>query len=84
MRLKLIDEWRHAHRFGSVRLSAAMATLFGIGPSVLSAWSDIPDDLKQALPHGWAQAIAVGGFVLVLLARIFTIEQRGTNGGPAS
>ncbi|MEX3690114.1 hypothetical protein AB3X91_03665 [Paraburkholderia sp. BR14263] len=74
MKLKLIDEWRQAHRFASVRLSALMAALIGIGPSVLAAWSQLPDDLKTQLPQGWGRVIATGGFVLVLVARIVTVD----------
>lgn len=80
MTLRLIDEWRDAHRFASVRMSALMATLFAIGPSLLESWSALPDDLKAQLPQGWARAIATTGFVLVLLARITTIEERRNHG----
>jgi len=77
MSIRLIDEWRQAHTFASVRVSAAFATVFGLGPTLVSAWGALPDDLKQQLPQGWARFIAVAGFVLVLLARIFTIDKTG-------
>ncbi|MEX3628764.1 MAG: hypothetical protein VB138_03995 [Burkholderia sp.] len=79
MKFQLIDEWREAHRFSSVRLSALMATVFAIGPSLLSAWAALPDDLKQVLPTGWARTIAVGAFLLVLLARVTTFEIKASD-----
>ena len=75
MKLKLIDEWRQAHKFSSVRLSGLMAVMLGAGPALLDAWREIPDDLKEALPHGWARWIATAGFVLVTLARMTRVEK---------
>lgn len=74
-RLKLIDEWRSAHKLGSVQVSGAMAVLFGAGPALFDAWRMIPDDLKDSLPHGWAHWIATAGFILVLLARVTQVEK---------
>ncbi|MBN3779945.1 hypothetical protein G3O06_20625 [Burkholderia sp. Ac-20345] len=75
MKFRLIDDWRDAHRFGSVRASAVMASVFGFGPSLLSAWGALPDDLKEALPHGWSRVIAVAGFLLVLGTRVLTTDR---------
>jgi hypothetical protein len=75
MRIKLIDDWRAAHKFGSVQVSGAMAIIFGAGPALLDAWRMLPDDLKDSLPHGWAHWIATGGFVLVLAARLLQVEK---------
>ncbi|AIV87383.1 hypothetical protein X986_3967 [Burkholderia pseudomallei] len=75
MKIRLIDEWRNAHKLGSVQLSSALAVVFGAGPALLDAWRSIPDDLKDALPHGWAHWIATGGFVLVLLARLLQVDR---------
>ncbi|WP_369050364.1 hypothetical protein [Burkholderia gladioli] len=79
MKIQLIDDWRRAHKFGSVQVSAGLAAVFGAGPALFDAWRMVPDDLKDALPHGWAHWIATGGFVLVLAARLFQIK-RGPNG----
>lgn len=75
MKIQLIDDWRRAHKFGSVQLSAGLAAVFGAGPALFDAWRMVPDDLKDALPHGWAHWIATGGFVLVLAARLFQIKR---------
>ncbi len=75
MKLKLIDDWRRAHKLSSVRLSSLMAVAIGAGPALLDAWHELPDDLKDALPHGWARWIATTGFVLVALARMTRVEK---------
>lgn len=80
MKLALIDDWRRAHKLGSVQVSGAMAVIFGAGPALLAAWNQMPDDLKAALPTGWAHWIATAGFVLVLLARLVKFD-RGPQGG---
>lgn len=51
----LVPEWRKGWRFISVRAAALQA-------GVLIAWAQMPDDLKNALPHWLMPAIA--GFVL--------------------
>ncbi|MFW6851811.1 hypothetical protein ACODYM_11000 [Burkholderia gladioli] len=79
MKIQLVDNWRRAHKFGSVQVSAAMATVFGVGPALFDAWRLVPDDLKGALPHGWAHWIATCGFLMVLAARLFQIK-RGPDG----
>jgi hypothetical protein len=74
MRLRLIDDIRHAPKFASLHVSGAMALLCGAGPALFDAWSRLPDDLKASLPHGWARVIATGGFLLVMLARVVQID----------
>ncbi|WLE58400.1 hypothetical protein GIY62_14820 [Burkholderia plantarii] len=74
MKIQLIDEWRRAHRFGSVQLSAGLAAVFGAGPALFDAWRMVPDDLKDALPHGWPRVIATVGFLLVLGARLVQVK----------
>ncbi|AOK40851.1 hypothetical protein [Burkholderia vietnamiensis] len=75
MKLRLIDDWRQAHKLASVRASSVLAFAFGAGPALLDAWRQIPADLKDALPHGWARWITTAGFVLVLLARMTRVEK---------
>lgn len=70
MKFQLIDNWRQAHKLGSVQVSGAMAAIFAVGPALMDTWRSIPDDLKDSLPHGWAHWIATAGFVMVLLARV--------------
>jgi hypothetical protein len=80
MKISLIENWRRAHKLGTVQLSSAFAVVFGAGPALLDAWRSLPDDLKDSLPHGWAHWIATAGFVLVLAARLVKFD-RGSQGG---
>jgi|GEM_PF-4454079 len=69
-------QWRDVHKLAPVRISTVMAALFGLGPILLDAWSAVPDDLRNALPHGWGRVIATSGFVLVVLAHLFVPTER--------
>lgn len=53
----LVPGWRKAHKFISVRAAMLQAAL-------LSAWTQVPDDLRQSLPHWLFPALA--GFVLIV------------------
>lgn len=59
--MKLVDNWKRAHRMISVQLMAGAA-------AINAAWPAVPQDLKDALPHSivhWVSIIllacAVGG-----------------------
>jgi hypothetical protein len=59
-RMRLVENWRRAHRFISVQLMALTAALQGV-------WPSIPQDLKDALPHGlvnWVSIVLLGAAVL--------------------
>ena len=71
--MKLIDNWRCAWRFASVRaMSAALA--------IQATWLSLPDDLRERIPL-WIAA-SVTGFLLIagLLGRL--IQQTGPDGTP--
>jgi hypothetical protein len=50
--MKLIPEWRSAHRFLSVQLTLAAG-------AVQTTWPLIPDDLRSALPAGLVHVVSV-------------------------
>ena len=50
--MKLIEEWRSAWKF----LSVHALVLVGIIPTI---WTELPDDLKAAIPPGVMSTIAV-------------------------
>jgi len=88
MKIQLIDDWHRAHKFASVQIASGSALVFAVGPEVLKAgtsllntWMSIPDDLKNALPHGTAQMVAVSAFVLVLLGRVLRTSDGGQRDG---
>jgi hypothetical protein len=58
--MKLIDNWKSAHRMFSVQAMATAAAIQG-------AWPLIPDDLRAALPHNvvhWVSIVLLGAGVL--------------------
>lgn len=71
--MNLIDDWKKAHRYWSVRLNSAGIALMGISGIVNEAWNSMPPDLRQAVPY--AQGIATALFVLGLFARV--VKQKG-------
>lgn len=57
--MKLIPNWRRAHRMFCVQAMSAAAAIQG-------AWMALPDDMRAELPEGTASYVALT--VLVLLA----------------
>jgi hypothetical protein len=47
---RLVDDWRHLHRFFSVWAASA-------GGALLTGWQVIPDDMRSYLPH-WLPVVA--------------------------
>lgn len=82
VKITLIEDWRRAHRFASIRVAAAFAFLLGIGPSLLGAWNSLPDDLKSALPNGTARWVSIAGFALCMLTRVTAFTKNHETGGP--
>lgn len=70
--MKLVNNWRRAWRWSSVRLSALGAVLMGAAEVAGSSWAALPPDVRDAIPH--APTIALVLFVLVPVARVFKRE----------
>lgn len=70
--MKLVDDWRRAWRWASVRLSLMGAVLMGAAEVAGSSWSALPPEIRDSIPH--AETIALLLFVLTPIARIFTIK----------
>jgi hypothetical protein len=60
--MKLIDEWKKAHRYWSVQIAAVAAALMG-------AWEILPSDLRASMPH--VQKVAAAMFIIVAASRYF-------------
>lgn len=77
--MKLIDNWKQALNFWSIRLSAigtALSALFIAAPdSALFAWNSLPQDLKDAIPENYLPWLSVGILVLSMFARIIKQEK---------
>lgn len=56
LKSRLVDDWKHLHRFYSVRAAA-------IGMVLMYAWPKIPDDIKAAFPTWFTQAV---GYLILL------------------
>lgn len=68
--MKLIDEWRQARKWASVRLSALGALIMLLAEWAGSSWNALPADLRAHIPH--ADTIALVLFLMIPLARVLT------------
>lgn len=84
MKIGLIKNWRTAHKLGSVQISAAMVAVLTLGHSLEDEWSRMPQDLKDALPHGTARIVAIAAFALVILARLVVFGETVQGGSDAA
>lgn len=66
--MKLIEGWRHAWRYWSIRLNGLGLLLLAACQFAGDAWSSMPPDLRQAMPY--AQHISIALFAAGLLARL--------------
>ncbi|MDD1450806.1 glycosyl hydrolase 108 family protein [Sphingomonas sp. H160509] len=72
--MKLIDNWRHAWRLWSVRLSAFGALLTALAAAapdtLLQIWNGLPEDVRSLLPESVAHVIPTLLFVATIVARL--------------
>lgn len=61
--MKLVDNWRRAHRMISVQLMAVVA-------AVQAAWPQIPDDLRAALPPSLIHWISIALVAAAIFGRL--------------
>lgn len=57
----------------STIVSGILALITAFGPAIIESWSLLPDSMRDALPSGVAQVIAVVAFLLVIAARCTVI-----------
>lgn len=76
--MKLIDNWRHAWRLWSVRMSAFGALLTALAAAapdtLLQIWNGLPDDVRSVFPETISRVIPTLLFVATIVARL--IPQR--------
>jgi hypothetical protein len=74
-KLELIEEWKKAYRFWSVRLSligsAILSAFFAFPEAMIDVWNSIPGDLKTYFPAEWAKWIPIAIIIAGVLARLF-------------
>ncbi len=89
----LISNWKDAWRMWSIRLSvlgtAVLIFFEGFPDVAIHIWASIPDDLKSALPPGFARYFGLGLIVASIIARVIKqrklterAEQMAGMGGP--
>ena len=67
--MKLIDDWRHAWRFWSVRLNA-LGLLCIIGEQALPLWGFVPAEARAVLPAWLTAGLPILCFALATAARV--------------
>ena len=68
--MKLVDEWRQARKWASVRLSALGALVMVLAEVAGQSWAALPPDLRAHIPH--ADTIALVLFIMIPIARVLT------------
>tara|TARA_Y100000015_G_scaffold7063_1_gene6539 strand:- start:49 stop:252 length:204 start_codon:yes stop_codon:yes gene_type:complete len=61
--MKLIPDWKQAHKWFSVQLAAVSAAL-------PLAWEYLPSDLKAYIPDEWRPAILAAVGLAIIVGRI--------------
>jgi hypothetical protein len=61
--MKLVDNWKASWKWYSTHITLANAT-------ILTGWTQFPDDLKGHLPHNFIIWLAVGLLVLGFSGRL--------------
>lgn len=71
--MKLIDEWRKAHRMLSMQAMSAATALLG-------AWNALPESLQALVPQRYVLWTAVALLVLGMVGRL--VKQDSVSGAP--
>lgn len=82
MLLRLVDDWKKVHTYGSAQIAAAGALLSGVATFLASnadfaqtVWSTMPEGLREMLPANWRFGITVSVWCIgVVTARYFTTK----------
>lgn len=78
--MKLVDNWKQAWRWWSVRLAAIGAAIAGtliVAPeSILQAWALLPADMQASL-EAYRGYIALAAFGLAIVARLVEQPKKG-------
>lgn len=78
--MKLVDNWKQAWRWWSVRLAAIGAAIAGtliVAPeSILQAWALLPADMQASI-EAYRGYIALAAFGLAIVARLVEQPKKG-------
>lgn len=74
IRDRLVADWRRAHKWASIRLSALGVFLFsalaGLPELVPHIWAQVPVDVKEYLPAGLKSLLPLLFVVAIIIGRI--------------
>lgn len=76
LKLALADNWKTLHTRGSVIFSGVIAIAAPTGAVLRETWNQMPDDLKQVLPHNVQQGISYTVLALTFLALRYTTVKK--------
>lgn len=70
MKQILIEDWRTAYKFASVRLAALLALLYSLIPLAADQWPNVMPSFISMFPQHGQQWAPVIGSVLFIVARL--------------
>jgi hypothetical protein len=74
MGITFVEDISKAHTWAENRIAAGIAFLFAVAPHLLDYWTNAPQDLKDALPHGLARYVSLALIILVPLSRVIIFK----------
>lgn len=72
-KLRLIDDWKTAHKFASVQWSIVGVGAMGIVEAINQAWISLPPEIVDKIPN--SPTIAAVLYALVIVGRVFTTRE---------
>lgn len=75
-RIRLIDEWRRAHKLASVRVAGFFGALFVVMPVLAEQWPNVAPTFVFFFPHNGEQIAPIVGVVLMILARLIKFYRK--------
>ena len=81
-RLGIIEDWRCAWKWASIRTPALGIAIMGLAQILGQTWSGLPPSLQQYIPH--ADKIAMFLFTVSMVGRLCKLEKKpdGTESPP--
>jgi hypothetical protein len=70
MKQLLIDDWRAAYKFASVRVAALLTLLYSLIPLAADQWPNVMPSFISWFPKNGQQYAPIIGSVLFILARV--------------
>lgn len=72
-KLGLIEDWKQSWKFASTRINVVGLLTMGAAEFLGQAWSGLPSEIKDHIPH--ATTIAIILFALSMVGRIIKLRE---------